>query len=100
MTRICQPGWLAPLPLRYASTSAGVRLSLPGHSGQVPLDEGRGTVSRLKSLGLRARSAEMITQRPVTGSLLSSGKTQVYLYCLDRKSTRLNSSHLGISYAV
>src|ERR1039458_1916539 len=33
-------------------------------------------------------------------SELQSLRHLVCLFCLDRKSTRLNSSHLGISYAV
>src|SRR5262245_63564106 len=38
-----------------------------------------------------------ISQSPVTPDLLQEAG---YRYLLDRKSTRLNSSHLGISYAV
>src|SRR6266404_1436877 len=51
--------------------SGGVFDSLPGQNGQKPpliLND-----SREKSEGRRARSVEMITQRPVIGSLRRSG---------------------------
>src|SRR5205814_8161135 len=37
---------------------------------------------------------------PVLGDLQSAAATTIALSATDRKSTRLNSSHLGISYAV
>src|SRR3954463_1265791 len=56
---------------RYPRISGGVFDSLPGQNGQNPpliLND-----SREKSEGRRARSVEMITQRPVMGSLRRSG---------------------------
>src|SRR3954470_8940197 len=56
---------------RYPKISGGVFDSLPGQNGQKPpliLND-----SREKSEGRRARSGEMITQRPVMGSLRRSG---------------------------
>src|SRR6185369_2481771 len=66
-------GAVGPLPLwRNASTSGGVICSRPVQKGQncSPITVGR---SRRKSLGRLRRSVEIITQRPVTASFLSSG---------------------------
>src|SRR5579864_1871288 len=72
-TLTVQPGVLGPPPLRpYANTSGGVLPSLPKQKGQNPLPSMR-TLSRTKSVGRLARSVEMMTQRPVIGSFLSSG---------------------------
>src|SRR6266496_3553305 len=74
-TRTDQPGlFFCALPFdsgRYARTSEGVLLSLPGHSGQKP--PFCVTLLRRKSLGRLARSVEIMTQRPTTGSFLNSG---------------------------
>src|ERR1700683_4676989 len=59
---------------------------------------GTGAGSRLKSLGRRARSAEMMTQRSVTGSFRSSGKIQSIL--TDARNASLSSdrsSESGVS---
>src|SRR2546422_3350844 len=56
---------------RTATISGGVLSSLPVQNTHGP-PRGR-TGSVLKSFGRRARSVEMITQRPTTGSLRSSG---------------------------
>src|SRR2546428_3597544 len=56
---------------RTATISGGALSSLPVQNTHGPL-RGR-TGSMLKSVGRRARSVEMITQRPTTGSLRSSG---------------------------
>src|SRR3954469_7158411 len=56
---------------RYPRISGGVFDSLPGQNGQNPpliLND-----SREKSEGRRERSVEMMTQRPVMGSLRRSG---------------------------
>src|SRR5205807_3960999 len=50
--------------------------SLPGQNGQNPPFILMG--SRAKSVGRLARSVEMITQRPVTGSFLSSGTNESF----------------------
>src|ERR671914_2799970 len=72
MTRRLQPGPSGADPLRpYASSSFGVISSWPsqkGHESSAPIV----TDSRRKSVGRFRRSVEMITQRPVTGSLRSS----------------------------
>src|SRR6266481_174388 len=73
-TRIFQPGLLAPPPLRpYTRISGGVLPSAPGQKGQFfgPVTR---TLSRRKSVGRFPRSVEMITQRPVMGSLRNAGK--------------------------
>src|SRR3712207_8136668 len=40
------------------------------------------------------------TPRPMTHDLISELLTEIEVACTDRKSTRLNSSHANISYAV
>src|ERR1035441_2234793 len=44
-------------------------------------------------------AAPLLVTTTCTGPLIASGGVRT-LICVDRKSTRLNSSHLGISYAV
>src|SRR5215831_19958528 len=56
---------------RTAYTSGGVLSSFPGQNGQNPVLLGTGTAVKL--VGRRLRSVAMITQRPITGSLRSSG---------------------------
>src|SRR6266480_1390094 len=71
-TRYDQPGWFGPLPGgRPARISGGVFASLPEQKGQSPPVARTGSVA--KSEGRRARSVEMMTQRPTIGSLRSSG---------------------------
>src|SRR5437762_4244183 len=71
-TRYDQPGWFGPLSGgRPARISGGVLPSLPGQKGQSPPVARTGSVA--KSDGRRARSVEMMTQRPTIGSLRSSG---------------------------
>src|SRR5205823_2930482 len=73
-TRTSQPGVFGALPFwRYAITSGGVSDSWPGQNGH-PSFPSAVTRSKTKSLGRFCRSVEMMTQRPVTGSLRSSGK--------------------------
>src|SRR5205085_1032700 len=73
-TRTDQPGLSrSPCPWRNARISGGVLASLPGQKGQNP--PFKTTVCRIKSLGRRARSVAIMTQRPVTGSFLSSGNS-------------------------
>src|SRR3990170_1298802 len=70
-TRRVHPGALAWLSgLRTARISSGVCDSCPGQNTQPP--PARRTGWGEKSEGRRARSVEMITQRPTTGSLRSS----------------------------
>src|SRR5580692_4552530 len=72
-TRRSHPGAFACVPLdRIANTSGGVSSSWPGQNGQY---SSRNTSwrSRRKSVGRLRRSVEMMTQRPVTASLRSSG---------------------------
>src|SRR5262245_53893768 len=71
-TRSDQPGSSRPVSGgRTATISGGVLSSLPGQNTHGPPRVRTGSV--LKSDGRRARSVEMITQRPTTGSLRSSG---------------------------
>src|SRR5271157_2295749 len=71
-TRTVQPPELLEAPFgRYARTSEGVLLSLPGQNGQKPPFIFTG--SRLKSVGRLARSVEIMTHRPMIGSLRNSG---------------------------
>src|SRR5215467_3358686 len=72
-TRICHPGPLGNVPAsRTARISSGVRPSWPEQKAHGPALWGR-TGAEEKSEGRRDRSVEMITQRPTTGSRLSSG---------------------------
>src|ERR1700687_3636550 len=73
-TRMLQPGVLPPPPLRpYTRISGGVLASFPAQNGQFFASLAT-TLSRRKSLGRFPRSVEMITHRPVIGSLRNSGK--------------------------
>src|SRR5688572_10482014 len=72
-TRTSQPHEFGAPPFwRYASTSGGVSASRPGQNGHCSRSTMDGRSNR-KSLGRFRRSVEMMTQRPVTGSLRSSG---------------------------
>src|SRR6266849_9624020 len=72
-TRSFHPGVFAPPPfLPYASTSGGVFDSFPAQNGQF-FGSLATTLSRRKSFGRFPRSVEMITHRPVIGSLRNSG---------------------------
>src|SRR5262249_26074588 len=72
-TRTSQPGEFGAPPFcRYDSTSGGVSDSWPGQNGHCSRPRTMVRSTR-KSLGRFWRSVEMITQRPVTGSLRSSG---------------------------
>src|SRR5882762_2285043 len=92
-TRIFQPGLFAPPPLRpYTRISGGVLPSAPGQKGQFfgPVTR---TLSRRKSDGRFPRSVEMMTQRPVMGSLRNSGKAGLLgeycgLNCTRRREKR------------
>src|SRR5713226_6218222 len=76
-TRMLQPGVLGPPPLRpYTRISGGVRASLPTQKGQFFSSLGM-TLSRRKSFGRFPRSVEIITHRPVIGSLRNSGKANL-----------------------
>src|ERR1700732_4753393 len=89
-TRIFQPGVLAPPPLRpYTRISGGVLPSAPGQKGQFfgPVTR---TLTRRKSVGRLPRSVEMMTQRPVMGSLRNSGKAS--LLELDQMGTRVQAT--------
>src|ERR1700730_3493152 len=73
-TRMLQPVVFAPPPfLPQTRTSGGVFASLPAQKGQFFASLAT-TLSRRKSFGRFPRSVEMITQRPVIGSLRNSGK--------------------------
>src|SRR6185503_3671739 len=72
-TRVLHPGPFAPVPpSRVANTSGGVKRSFPGQNGHAPPGDSAGGPP-FQSEGLRARSVAMMTQRPTTGSFLSSG---------------------------
>src|SRR5438045_5878732 len=58
----------------------------------------RPTMSAVKSEARMPRLSEMA--KPLTGPLAFQNKIAAVINVVDRKSTRLNSSHLGISYAV
>src|SRR5688572_33240604 len=71
-TRYDQPGVFAgESAAPPAMISGGVLSSLPAQKTHGPPRARTGSV--LKSEGRRARSVEMMTQRPTTGSLRSSG---------------------------
>src|SRR5215469_1072149 len=72
-TRNFHPGVFTPPPLRpYTRTSGGVFDSFPAQKGQF-FGSCAITLSRRKSFGLFPRSVEIITHRPVMGSLRNSG---------------------------
>src|SRR5712692_9791034 len=76
-TRSFHPGVFAPPPfLPYTNTSGGVFDSFPTQKGQF-FGSLATTVSRRKSFGRFPRSVEMITHRPVIGSLRNSGKANL-----------------------
>src|SRR5207302_6949694 len=55
---------------------------------------------RAKSEVLSTNRAHGFTALPQHDCPDSNRRTDLHLFCLDRKSTRLNSSHVKISYAV
>src|SRR5215510_10812921 len=94
-TRYDHPDVLGAEPgARPTRISGGVLLSLPGQNTQSPP---RGTTaSVLKSDGRRARSVEMMTQRPTTGSFRRSGTRSPHPYVLPRRgSTQQRGEGLG-----
>src|SRR5581483_10403619 len=83
-TRRSHPGPFGTPPFwRYESTSGGVSASCPGQNGHCSRPRICARSNR-KSLGRFWRSVEMITHRPVTGSLRSCGIESV-LEDLDRR---------------
>ena len=99
-TRMVQPGVLGALPRgRTAKSSEGVRDSSPGQKGQrVPADLVTGAGA--KSEGRRARSVEMMTQRPTTGSLRSSGTRDVHLFLRPRLAREEPGQRVGHRHAL
>src|SRR4030042_2080340 len=75
-------GW--DLSSRIANISGGVAASLPGQNGHSAGDIFFSSGSHLKSFGRLARSVDMITQRPRTGSLRSSGISLSFLLPVQR----------------
>src|SRR3712207_7644587 len=65
--------------------------------GRAPLDPAGGG-ARLPPHGLRGRRQPFL--RPPRGGRLGAQAAQLLVVRPDRKSTRLNSSHANISYAV
>src|SRR2546427_13262507 len=83
-TRSDQPGALATESgLRMLRISGGVLTSLAGQKTQLLVFARTG--SMVKSDGRRPRSVEMITQRPTTGSLRSSGMSLSHPRVLARR---------------
>src|SRR5712691_11604615 len=88
-TRMSHPGAFGAPPFwRYDNTSGGVIASCPGQNGQCsrPMVDAR---SRRKSFGRFCRSVEIITHRPVTGSLRSSGISKVRRQMSEVQSQKL-----------
>src|SRR5439155_25072206 len=79
-------GWLMEKarPARNPRCRAGVSASIEDRDGK-----GRATPSKVPSTGERTHVATRVPLKP-----------RAYVRLLDRKSTRLNSSHVAISYAV
>src|SRR5205814_8313924 len=61
---------------------------------------GRSLYTQLAWKNLQRLAAVLLGSAAVLVFAVNVHNTAVYLSHLDRKSTRLNSSHLGISYAV
>src|SRR5438067_1692156 len=97
-TRTSHPGAFGAAPFwRYDSTSGGVSDSWPGQNGQCS----RPTIaarSKRKSFGRFSRCVEMITQRPVTGSLRNSGIERV-LEDVDDRRARLDADRDDVEAA-
>src|SRR5207253_7809375 len=84
---------------RMATISGGVLSSLPVQNTHGPPRARTG--SMLKSVGRRARSLEMITQRPTTGSLRSSGTAAFQRRVLARRrATEQRGQRLASRLAV
>src|SRR3712207_8449606 len=84
---------LFPYPPLFRSPAARGRLDRPGLVGParvVPLDQVRAVAARALRVGQELAAGEI--PNPVLRGLASTEQ--------DRKSTRLNSSHANISYAV
>src|SRR5262245_14105598 len=93
-------GWRLVLGLGHDHIEAGD--GGPNHAGLVLLDQGAALLTHREglggSVGVPAHRVEGPRKQAVGG-----GRVDVHLLAEaigDRKSTRLNSSHLGISYAV
>src|SRR5437899_9488413 len=81
--------------LECAAGMRGPRTSRPPPRRTVPRDLARaGVVSPVRSWCCRVAASQDLDSEPDIG--LRAGAAVI----IDRKSTRLNSSHLGISYAV
>src|SRR5256885_5065795 len=80
---------LFPYTTLFRSASSG---SAPAPRGSRPSSRRRGPCSR--------RSVAQGSRGEAAGRALDRGHDLLELLVLDRKSTRLNSSHLVISYAV
>ena len=79
-TRMVHPGVFGSVSTgRSARISAGVRASWPGQNDADAAHRAARRGAGAKSEGRRARSVEMITQRPTTGSFRSSGTGDVHL---------------------
>ena len=103
-TRTRQPGWFAPPPAGRPAPRAASSARCRNRTGKARA--GGGTGWRMKSDGPRARSVEMITQRPVTGSFVIPAKlkclrsrersefaarSKYYIFRLERKASLIHS---------
>src|SRR5262245_64089322 len=80
--RIVVTGWL--------------ELTTPAHFGNGDVDE----LTDMPLLVDEVSGKALLTGASLAGALRNHLRERQWGYELDRKSTRLNSSHLGISYAV
>src|ERR1039458_10800539 len=101
-------GWLTSRLSAWEALTANStawRLST-GRAPGIPRQTGQTLVlgSEPKTLGQAQKILVLVrswtcTSRPITVSYLERTSTDFFAAIADRKSTRLNSSHLGISYA-
>src|SRR5262245_50528227 len=92
-TRTSQPGEFGALPFcRYDMISGGVSASRPGQNGHCSAVRTEATSTR-KSFGRFCRSVEMMTHRPLTGSLRSSGIEGVLINRHDRSAALEMNRH-------
>src|ERR1035438_10614981 len=94
-------GWKRPLPGRSALDLLP-HVDLEGLTIKTSVDPRKKMPSALNQLALGSCTANA-TNRAFRYDTIMDGKdcgelSRLWTYYLDRKSTRLNSSHLGISY--
>src|ERR1035438_8342719 len=85
----CDPAWFSRNGTLLATAEAFIRSSAAGYFAE--------ELSAILHVATQDVLRQLVQQKRIARELISG----LFLYtAIDRKSTRLNSSHLGISYAV